>query len=330
LGEAKRTARNAHNVCKQSDGLIIIWPAGTPYMLALAPTIQKRFRHMIKSYLFLIFTMSLSGCRQDNSALVDFEKDFINAANSDLKEGELDSLFVKYEKLIFPQQGTTQLMNNIKGIKTEYSPLIAFKDRQAYKDNIESLLNSENSMHRILAYITIGSAADTSYDDVLLERIKTETSKGCLTWAAMCLFYNHNKSTDKLLDFLVNNGNFGDAHFIPLYLQLDPTNLKVTSLKNINSQNKGAQIISLQTLSTIDKSTSVDSIVIQSIKTWDNDYKGYAIAALRQRDIEKFEILRPYLDNETTRNISIQVLEESKFQSDKDKIEKLKNEKKWD
>lgn len=285
----------------------------------------------MKKLLFILtISISFSGCGQDNFLLKDYENDFLKAANSDLTEKGLDSIFDKHSNLIFPQQGATQLMNNLQGVNTKYSPLIPFKERKAYKDNIEKLLNSKNSMQRILAYITIGSAADNTYDNVLLDRLKTETSEGCLTWAAMCLFYNHSKSTDELLDFLVKHEDFGDAHFIPLYLQLDPTKLKETSWKNINSNNKNAQIISLQTLSSIDKSSKVDSLIIQSIKSWDKDYKGYAIASLFQRDnIEKFEILKPYLDDEKTRNISIQVLEKSKFQSDKDKIETLKKEKKW-
>jgi hypothetical protein len=134
-----------------------------------------------------------------------------------------------------------------------------------------------------------------------------------------------------LFDFLIKHENFGDAHFVKLYLQLDTTNLKITSWKNINSDNKNAQIISIQTLSSIDKSPAVDSLIIQSMKNWDNNYKGYAIAALFQRDnLEKFEILKPYLHNKTTRNITIEVLEKSKFQSDIDKIEKLKKKKRWD
>lgn len=286
---------------------------------------------MIKLLFILIILIPFSVYGQDTIALQNYEKDFLVAVNSDLDEQELNDFFKKYDNLIFPQQGVTQLMNNLEGVFTEYSPLIPFKNKKNYKDNIEKLLNSKNSMHRILAYITIGSAADTVYDKILLDRIKTETSKGCLTWAAMCLFYNHNKSTDQLFDFLIKHENFGDAHFVKLYLQLDTTNLKITSWKNINSDNKNAQIISIQTLSSIDKSPAVDSLIIQSMKNWDNNYKGYAIAALFQRDnLEKFEILKPYLHNKTTRNISIEVLEKSKFQSDIDKIEKLKKKKRWD
>ena len=186
-------------------------------------------------------------------------------------------------------------------------------------------------MHRILGYITIGSAGDTAYDKILLERLNSETNKGCLTWAAMCLFYNHNKSTDQLLDFLVKHEDFGDAHFIKLYLQLDTTSLKITSWKNVYSDDKKTQIISLQTLGSIDKSSKVDSLIIDCIKSWDKAYKGYAIASLLQRDnLEKFDILKPCLDDETTRNISIQVLEKSKFPSDQDKIRKLKKKNKWE
>lgn len=286
---------------------------------------------MNRLILILTICISFSANGQDTTVLRRYEKDFVEAANSNLQEKELNDFFKKYDNLIFPQQGVTQLMNNLKGINIDYSPLLPLKDRNAYKDNVEKLLYSKNQMHRILAYITIGSSADTTYDKILLDRLKTETSEGCLTWAAMCLFYNHNKSTDQLLEFLVEHENFGDAHFITLYLQLNSINLKNTSWKNIYSGSKNAQIISIQTLATVDKSAKVDSLIIQSIKTWEIEFKGYAIAALFQRDhLEKFEILKPYLDNETTRSISIQVLENSKFRSDKHKIEKLKKKKKWD
>ncbi len=296
------------------------------------PNYKTTIQTMTRLLLILTICFSFSACGQpDTTILGNYEKDFVAAANSDLQEIELNDFFKKYDNLIFPQQGVTQLMNNLKGINTDYSPLIPFKDRNAYKDNIEKLLNSKNPMHRILAYITIGSSADASYDKILLDRLKTETTEGCLTWSAMCLFYNHNKSTDQLLDFLVKHENFGDAHFIKLYLQLDTTNLKTTSWKNVYSSNKNAQIISIQTLASVDKSAKTDSLIIQSIKTWDKDLKGYAIAALFQRDnLEKFEILKSYLDDEITRDISIQVLEKSKFQSDKDKIENLKKKNKWD
>ncbi len=277
--------------------------------------------------LLLLFTvcLSLSACGQDTSGIHGYEADFITAANHDLTENELNEFFVKYDNLIFPHQGATQLMNSLKGANTDYSPLVLFKDKPAYKNNIERLLNSENSMQRILAYITIGSAADTSYDNVLLERLTTETTEGCLTWAAMCLFYNHSKATDQLLDFLAKHEDFNDAHFVQLYLQLDSTNLKMTSWKNIDSDNRNAQIISLQTLALIDNSSKTDSVIIHAIRTWGNEYKGYAIASLLQRDsLIKFDLLAPYLDNDTTRDISIQVLEKSKFQSDRDKIGTLK------
>ncbi len=287
--------------------------------------------HEMRKLLFTItIIISFSSCGQNTTNLSGFEKDFLNAANSDLKEEELNEIFHKYDTLIFSQQGVTQLMNNIKGVDTEYSPLIAFKDTKTYKDNIEKLLSSENSMHRILAYITIGSAADTSFNTILLDRLSTETIEGCLTWAAMCLFYNHNKSTDQLFEFLVKHENLRDPHFIKLYLRLDTTNLKATSWKNINSYNKNAQIICIQTLAYIDKSSKVDSLIIQSIKTWENEFKGFAIASLFNRDnLEKFEILKPYLDNKITRDISILVLEKSMFKSDKDKIQQLKKQKKW-
>ena len=285
---------------------------------------------MRKLLFILTIWVSFSAYGQNPSDLKNYEKDFLDACNSDLQRNELNILFEKHTNLIFPQQGITQFLNGLDGVETGYSPLSAFKDEKAYKDNIDKLLHSKNAMHRILAYITIGSAADKSYDSILLDRLKTETEPG-LTWAAMCLFYNHSKATDQLLDFMVEHEDFADTHFIDLYLELDKESLRATSWKNMNSNNKRAQVISIQTLAAIDKSQAADSLIIQATKTWDYAYKGYAIAALYQRyHIEKYEILKPFLENETTREVSILVLEGSRFQSDREMIERLKKIKKWD
>jgi hypothetical protein len=158
---------------------------------------------------------------------------------------------------------------------------------------------------------------------------------------AMCLFYNQSKSTDELFEFVIRHDDFSDQHFFKWYYKLDSANLKMTAWKNLSIQNKypndsinlnrKALIYSIQILAYMDTSQKVDSLLIQCINKWDNDYKGYAIASLHQRKgLAKFEILEPYLNNEATRNISIQVLEKSNVMSDKEKIEKLKREKKWD
>ena len=82
---------------------------------------------MTRLLLMLTIYVSFTACGQDTTVLGNYEKDFLVAANSDLQEKELNDFFKKYDNLIFPQQGVTQLMNNLKGVNTEYSPLIPFK-----------------------------------------------------------------------------------------------------------------------------------------------------------------------------------------------------------
>lgn len=290
--------------------------------------------HMMKIILLMLATcISFLAFSQDTTVLFNFENDFLKAANSDIKEKELKKIIDKYEDLFFIEFDESE---------TKYlPPLINFKKTSAYKNNIEKLLFSNQAMGRILAYKTLSSTADTTYNSVLLDRLKSDTFNIETQLVAMCLFYNNSKTTDELFDFVIKNDDFTDQLFFRFYCRLDTSNLKLTSWKNLSVENKysddslnlnmKAKIYSVQILAYLDKSAEADSLIIQSIKTWDKDYKGYAIASLFQRDnLEKFEILKPYLDNETTRNISIKVLEKSKFQSDKDKIEKLKKKKKWD
>lgn len=273
----------------------------------------------------LFYSLSVFG--QDVANFKAFEKDWTKAAKSNLKEKELDGFMEKYDTLFFPE-GESEIA---------YYPLVNFKQTTAYKNNIRRLLNAKNPMHRILAYKTIGSAADTTFNQIILDRLNSETNESCLTWAAMCLLYNRNKSTSRLFEFVVKHDDFEDQHFYKWYLRLDTLSLINTAwayvdanklLSNNSNLNQKARIYTLQILAWFDKSPKTDSLIIQCINTWDKDYRGYAIQTLLARDkIEKFPILEPYLNEQSIKEISILVLEKSAYASDRSKALKLKMEK---
>lgn len=270
--------------------------------------------------LFMVIVFPAYGQYPD--ILRNYERDIVSMAAKDLQEEELNKFFRQYDQLIFPHQGTTALMLSLQNIEAEYFPLMPMTQNQVYKETVNKLLYSENEMHRILAYITIGSAGDTSLDSVLLSRLKTEKHPGCLLWSSMALLYTGTQETDALMEFFITAEDVGLSHLLPLFVELNPEKLIATSLKFIKSENTTANILSLQLLGKLEKSSETDKLIIDCIEKWEPKLKGYAIIALGEREnLEKFEILKPYLENEVTRNVSINVLKKSAFKSDKEKIE---------
>jgi hypothetical protein len=164
-------------------------------------------------------------------------------------ERQLNNLFSKYDGLLTSQLGTTQLMAGLKNETLVNFPLSGFKEEYLYKDNIDKLLNSENSFQRIFCYLVIGASNDVSKGSILLNRLKEEKIKGNLLWCGMSLLSTRTKHTTELFDFLVLNEDFGDAHMLPLYIQLDKDSLRETAYKRYSATNVKAKILAIQILS---------------------------------------------------------------------------------
>lgn len=248
---------------------------------------------------------------QDKS-VNDFKKEFEKIVNSNLTEEQLNKLFQEYPLILSPHSDTTQLFESVKGTKFEDYSMVNFKNENLYKANIDNFLNSENSYKRILAYLLIASTNDFSKESILLEKIKTETSKGNLIWSGMALLSIKSKNTDEIFDFLIKNENFGDAHMLPMYIRLDKDSLRETAYRKINSDDDKAKVLAVQSLAVTANNSKTELIVKNSVREWDLNLKGYAIYTLKELEIGNLlETLKPLLDNKKTRKISLEALANS-------------------
>ena len=243
----------------------------------------------------------------------------MKALRKDFSEGEINEMFRRYDNLLTPQSGITQLQAGLTGEYLIEYPLSDFKKEKLYSDNINSLINSENKNHRILAYLVIGSSRDISFEKILLEKIKKEKLKGNLIWAGMSLLYLKTDQTTPLFDFLVENENFGDAHMLPLYITLNKDSLINTAYQRINSENIKAKILAIQLLSKSELNTKTELTIKKAVREWDIGIKGYAIYSMKELEMGNVsEVLKPLLDSTKTRKIALEALANSPTKTDQD------------
>ena len=260
--------------------------------------------------------------------LTNFKNDFKLSLDKAFNEKNLNDLFSKYPHLLTPQSDITQLTSNLKGETLYTFPLSDFKNDNLYKENIDNMLNSDNSFQRIFSYLIIGASNDITKEDILLNKLKTEKEKGNLIWCGMSLLNLKTKHTTEIFDFLVENENFGDAHMLPLFVKLDKNSLQETAYKRYNSENLKAKILAIQILSQTGKNPETEKIVLDAVKNWDMNIKGYAIYTVKELQMGNLlETFKPFLDNDKTKKIALQALANSPTISDNEYLKSLTTQK---
>lgn len=270
----------------------------------------------------IFFSFSIYG--QQNIVDKNFIKDFTKALDKNFTEEKLNIMFKDYSALLTPSSCVTQLTEKLKGHELAVYPLYDFKSEKLYTDNIDKLLNSKNNNQRILAYLVIGSSGDTSKEKVLLGKIKTETNKGNLIWAGMSLLYLNTTHTTALFDFLVKNEDFGDAHMLPMFIELNKDSLQQTAYIRINSSDATAKILAAQILSVTQLNSKTEMLLKQAVEDWDINIKGYAIYSVSQLQIGNLlETFKPLLDSSQTRSIALEALANSPTAEDRNYLLQL-------
>jgi HEAT repeat protein len=282
----------------------------------------------MKKYIIILVTYLIS-IASFGQNIDDFKKDFKKATETEFSESELNEMFRTYSNLLTPHSDITQLTASFKNERIIQYPLSEFKETDDYKNNIQTLLNSENPNQRLLSYLVIAGAGDKNYEKELLEKLKTEKTKGNLIWSGMALMYLQTSHTTPLFDFLIENENFGDSHMIPMYFQLNKDSLQNTAYNRINSTNLKAKVLSAQLLSKTGKNEKTEKLLLDAIKNWEYNIKGYAIFSVKELKMGNLrETFIPLLDSTKTRPIAIEALANSPTKEDVDYLKQLANSEK--
>lgn len=286
----------------------------------------------MKKLIAITFLIAFTFLSAQKKTIKEFRKDFEKAVNTDLTEEQLNTLFRDYPLILTPHSDTTQLFSMLEGSNRDDYSMSGFKADKLYQQNIDQLLGSANSNKRILAYLLVASTQDHSKEQILLEKIRTETDKGTLIWSGMALLSLKTDHTDELFDFLIKNEDFGDAHMLPMYFNLDTDSLRNTAYKKIESQDEKSKVLAVQILSKTENNAKTEQLVKNAVKSWDINLKGYAIYTLGELQMpDLLDLLQPLLNDKKTRNISLRALANSPTKADRDYlISQVNSSKKFD
>lgn len=288
---------------------------------------KKLMKTMKIKFLITIILLNFISKVQSQD-LTKFKEDFKLSLDRSFNEEKLNDLFSKYPRLLTPQNDVTRFKSVLKGETLSEYPLSDFKNDNLYKDNIDKMLNSDNSYQRLFSYLIVGSANDLTKEEVLLNKLKEEKGEGNLIWCGMTLLSLKTNHTTELFDFLVENENFGDPHMLPMFITLDKDLLQQTAYKRYNSENLKAKILAIQILSQTGKNPETERIVLEAVKNWDMNSKGYAIYTAKELQMGNLlETLKPFLDDEKTRKITLEALANSPTEKDNEYLRVLAKQK---
>ncbi|MDQ5968087.1 MAG: hypothetical protein QG625_4244 [Cyanobacteriota bacterium erpe_2018_sw_39hr_WHONDRS-SW48-000098_B_bin.30] len=246
-------------------------------------------------------------------------KEFNKALTPSFSESDLDQIFRNYHNLIMPGVDTEQLVNEIQGRETTYFPLTKLKTETDYDKNIKTLLESKNQYQRLFGYISVASAGDQSFNNVLLSAAKTESFKAGRYWAGNALLYLQDKHTSKLFDFLVECEDFEDAHMMPFYLRLDKDAIRRTACEKIKSKKPKAKILAVQTLAETELNNTTEQVVKDAVRAWDSSIRGYAIYTVRALCMGNLkDLLSPLLKDKSIRDVCLGALANSPTPADQE------------
>jgi len=228
--------------------------------------------------------------------------------NNNLIEGD----FYRVNKLLFDLE-----------FKNELSTLIHC---ESYKKNIRKLLNSDNEIKRVLAYRLIGSARDSTFNEKLIERIKSDETTLLKTWSSTALMLTKCAAASDELFQLFSSYPKGlpvDV-LINMYVQYDSFSVKKTCWKYMDTENRNQQIMSIQCLASFQHDYALQKKLILFLETWDIKSKGWVISSM---SIQKMGNLKPLLekygDNENLKNIIVEALKNSPTQADNEYAQEL-------
>jgi HEAT repeat protein len=288
------------------------------FSIQMKKLIEMKIKLSITIILFTFFT------KVQCQDITKFKEDFKVSLGKSFTEKNLNDLFSKFPHLLTPQSDITQLTSNLKGETLTNFPLSDFKNDDLYKDNIDKMLNSANSYQRLFSYLIIGASNDLTKEEVLVNKLKTEKEKGNLIWCGMSLLNLKTKHTTEMFDFLVENEDFGDAHMLPLFFKLDKNSLQETAYKRYDSENVKAKILAVQMLSQTGKNPETEKIVLDAVKNWDMNIKGYAIYTVKELQMGNLlETFKPFLDNDKIRKIALEALANSPTIDDNEYLKTL-------
>lgn len=273
-------------------------------------------------FLSLLFCFqTLTGSAQSAN---DFERDFSSAAAAGFSPAQVDRLLERYSSLLLAFNQINRLASNIQGKQLGEFPLHAIVEKPVYKSALPALLRSKLAKTRLLGYLLVISAGDSSQKDFLGQCLQTEKSPECTLWLGMGLMHLGYQRTSVLFPWVVSNNQNAGGYLFPLYCTLAKDSIRQTGYQYASSPELAERNYAIQSLACTGYSKRSDSIVKAAISTWPMNLKGYAIFSAKAiRCDSLLPIMQSFLDSTAVRKIALDALADSPTASDREFVKTL-------
>ncbi|MBP6022073.1 hypothetical protein [Ferruginibacter sp.] len=208
--------------------------------------------------------------------------------------------------------------------------LSTLKHCDCYSNNIVNLFNSADPEKRVIAYRLIGAAQDSTFNDKLIEKIKSDENSLLKTWSSTALMVNKcSIASDDLFKLFSSypDGLPVDI-LINMYIKYDTIAVAKTCRKYINSKNRNEQIMSIQCLANLGYSETLQKQLVEFLESWDLKSKGWVISSM---GIQKMGSLKPLLEKyaktENLKGVIIRALKSSPTRTDNEYAKQLEENK---
>ena len=201
---------------------------------------------------------------------------------------------------------------------------------KCYSNNIGNFFNSTDQEKKVIAYRLIGSAQDTTFNDKLIEKIKSDENSLLKTWSSTALMTNKaSNASDELFKLFSSypDGLPVDI-LINMYIKYDTIAVAKTCKKYVHSEKRNEQVMAMQCLASLGQDETLQKQLIEFLETWDIEFKGWVISSM---GIQKMGNLKPLLEKyaktEDLKGVVIRALENSPTKTDNEFAKQLENKK---
>ena len=270
---------------------------------------------IIRKLLIFLFVFTLFSCQTMNGENCKVPTIIIDEIEKiRLKKDVDEDDFFRINEILFEHQYKDSILN------------LSYCNE--YKQNINTFFESTDIEKRLTAYRLIGVAQDSTFNDILIERIKSDESSLLKTWSSMALMMNksHKASDDLFKLFSSYPKDLPVDILINVYIRYDTIAVKNTCWKYINSTERSEQIMSIQCLANLGKDKELQKRLLHFLNSWEEDDKGWVISSMA---IQRMGNLKPLLEKYTKIDkfkwVTIKALENSPTQTDKEFASQLQN-----
>ncbi|GAA4209290.1 hypothetical protein GCM10022289_34520 [Pedobacter jeongneungensis] len=262
-------------------------------------------------YLFLLLLIVLPYTKSSAQSVSDFEIEFKEIAQQHFPDKKVDSLYKKYNHILFWFNPNSQLAAGMKNMETANYPLSNFKQSNVYKENIDALLADTLNRKYSFGCFLACAANDTSKTDKITALLKRSDYKDF--WLATILTYLHSKDFEPIIKCIIRHkDNDGTSYLIDDFLRMDKQRLNKFGMDSISSKDRVIQCLAIRTLAKTENSAQKEKVLKETVITTDTAMKGWAIAVLAHLHAkEMFPVVKPYLANKDLHQICLKAIASS-------------------